>query len=119
MNSRCAPSVKMYLRASHEALTTGMPVVSRLRQPESLEQIPECLVIDLVVVLHFRRFDEGTKSSGGAIGRGLFQFCEPLLYVGSQHRANVVPCWANLWACHLSSRKAALLHGRSRIRVVC
>src|ERR1700739_3045362 len=42
----------------------------------SLEQIPQELVVDLVVKLHFLRLYEGSQKAGAAVGGGFFQLGE-------------------------------------------
>src|SRR6201987_6565107 len=49
-----------------------------------LEQVPEELVVDFVVVLHFRRFHEGAKRTRATVGGGAFQVREACFYVGAQ-----------------------------------
>jgi len=49
-----------------------------------LELVPEVLIVDLVVILHFRRFDDRTQEAGAAIGRGLLEIGEATLYIGAE-----------------------------------
>jgi hypothetical protein len=49
-----------------------------------LETVPEELVVDLVVVLDFRGFDEGAQSPGAAISGGLFEIGVACLDVGTE-----------------------------------
>src|SRR5215471_8906389 len=48
---------------------------------ERLEQIPEELIVDFVVILHFGRLYERSEEARAAIGRGLLQVAVPSLYV--------------------------------------
>ena len=50
----------------------------------ALEQIPERLVVDLVMELHFGRLDEGAQFACAAISSGLLQIGEAALHVGTQ-----------------------------------
>ena len=47
----------------------------------SLEHIPEELVVDFVVVLHFRRLHERAQQPRAAVGRGLLQVRVAALHV--------------------------------------
>jgi len=47
----------------------------------NLKQIPEELVVDLVVELDFLRFDEGSEGAGAAVGGGLLKVCVAALDV--------------------------------------
>ena len=67
-------------------LNHGIAVEQRLqkmRVRNALEQIPEELVVDLVVVLDFRWFDEGAESTRAAIGGVLFEVGVTDLYVSA------------------------------------
>ena len=63
----------------------------------SLEQVPEELVVDLVVVLHFRRLDEGAQQARAAVGRGLLQVGVAALDVVAEQLA-----WSTRLALKLS-----------------
>ena len=54
----------------------------------ALEQVPERLVIDLVVVLHLGGLDKGSQIARGAIGRGLLEIDETALHVFAQDLRN-------------------------------
>ena len=56
-----------------------------VRVNASLEIIPEGLVVDLVVVLDLRTFDEGTELAGRAVGGGLLQVGEAALHIGAEN----------------------------------
>jgi hypothetical protein len=49
-----------------------------------LEEVPEELVVDLVVVLDFGRFDEGAEGAGAAIGGSAFEIGVAALDVGAE-----------------------------------
>src|SRR6266404_7483844 len=49
-----------------------------------LEQVPEELVVNLMVVLHFRRFHECPKRARAAVRGSAFQVRETSLYIGAQ-----------------------------------
>src|ERR1035441_7300638 len=51
-----------------------------------LEHIPERLVVDLVVELHFAALDDGAQFARAAVGRGQLQFGIAALYVFAQNR---------------------------------
>src|SRR5271165_4419786 len=54
----------------------GLVLKSGSRAPAlqmGLEEVPEELVVDLVVVLDFGGFDEGAEGAGTAVGGGMFQ----------------------------------------------
>src|SRR5262245_2049712 len=59
----------------------GLPPSSEQLQ---LEQVPQELVVYLVVVLHLRRFDEGSKSPRTPIRRSTLQIGKARLHVGPQ-----------------------------------
>ena len=46
-----------------------------------LEQVPQELVVDLVVELYFRGFDEGSEGARATVGGGLFQVGVAAFYV--------------------------------------
>jgi len=46
-----------------------------------LEQIPEELVVDVVVILHLGRLHEGSEQTRTAVGGGLFQVGVTAFYV--------------------------------------
>src|SRR5690242_9447298 len=48
---------------------------------ENLELVPEELVIDLVMELHFRNFDERAQQPRAAVRRTLLEICVPALDV--------------------------------------
>lgn len=50
-------------------------------EPYCLEQIPEELVVYVVVVLHFLGLDEGSEQTRATVGRGLLQVGVASLYV--------------------------------------
>ena len=47
----------------------------------NLKQIPQELVVDLMVELDFLRFDEGSEGAGAAVGGGLLKVCVAALDV--------------------------------------
>jgi hypothetical protein len=49
-----------------------------------LEQVPQELVVDLVVVLHLGRLDEGSQRAWAAVRGGLFQIGIPSFHVFAQ-----------------------------------
>src|SRR5579863_962812 len=51
----------------------------------NLEQIPQELVVDLVVVLHLGWLDDGAQQPRAAVRRRLFQIGETLLHVRAQN----------------------------------
>src|SRR4051794_29473851 len=53
----------------------------RKRRPRGLKQVPQKLVVDIVVVLHFGRFHECAELARAAIGGGAFQIGIALLDV--------------------------------------
>src|SRR5260370_3482072 len=55
-----------------------------------LEQIPQELVVNLVMELHFGSFHERSERSWAAIGGGLFQVRVAILYVFSEKRRRPV-----------------------------
>src|SRR5260370_33015650 len=55
-----------------------------------LEQIPQELVVDLVMELHFGSFHERSEGSRAAIGGGLFQVRVAIFYVFSEKRRRPV-----------------------------
>jgi hypothetical protein len=56
----------------------------RPRAMKSLEQVPEELVVDLVVVLDFGALDEGAEIVGAAVGGSALQFRIARLYIRAQ-----------------------------------
>ena len=53
-----------------------------------LEQIPERLVVDRVVELHFGAFDDGAQFARAAVGGGLLQIGITALHVGAENLGN-------------------------------
>lgn len=62
-------------------------VTTKSLRDGKLETVPEELVVDLVVVLDFRGFDEGAQSAGAAICGGLFEIGVACLDVGTEKLA--------------------------------
>src|SRR5271166_1407054 len=50
-----------------------------------LEQVPQRLVVDLVVILHLGAFDEGSQCARAAVSGGLFQFGIAALHVSAEN----------------------------------
>ena len=56
----------------------------------SLEQIPQELVVDFVVKLHFLSLYKGPKKAGAAVGGALFQLGVSGFYVFSEQRSRPI-----------------------------
>src|SRR6516164_4416021 len=54
----------------------------------ALKQVPQELVVDVVVVLEFRRLDKCAQQPGAPVGRGLLQVAISRLYVLAQQFGN-------------------------------
>src|SRR5260370_25838190 len=65
---------------------SGNPIKSagfphRSGQSKGLKQVPQKLVVNVVVILHFRRFYERAQQARAAVGRGLLQVEVAVLHV--------------------------------------
>ena len=60
----------------------------RISCSRGLEQIPERLVVDLVVELDFGALDDGSQFARAAVGGGLLQVGVAALHVGAQDLAD-------------------------------
>src|ERR1700722_5176588 len=49
-----------------------------------LELIPQILVVDLVVILHLRRFDDRAEEPRATVGRALLEIGIPTLHIGAE-----------------------------------
>ena len=88
MNERCSENVKTRsIRAKicnsrkGRAPWRTWPSFIRLQTSCSLEQVPEELVVDFVVELHFRRLHERAQQPRAAVGRGLLQVRVAALHI--------------------------------------
>src|SRR3954471_5119115 len=69
-----------------------------VRSDLRLEQVPEGLVVDLVVELHFGSLDEGAEVASAAVGGSLLEIGETALHIGAEdfgnplRRLEVVDC---------------------------
>ena len=61
-------------------MATGVSRWDRIR----LELIPEVLIVDFVVELHFGSLHDGSKQAGATVGRGLLQIRVTALHVRSE-----------------------------------
>src|SRR6266567_1126031 len=55
-----------------------------LQHSERLEEIPEQLIVDVVVELHLRRLDDRAQQAGAAVRRSLLQIGVASLHIRSQ-----------------------------------
>src|SRR5262249_27396060 len=65
--------------------TTSRAGTKKRHAAVSLKQIPQKLVIHVVVILHLGRFHEGTQQARAAVGRGLLQVDVAGLHVRAEH----------------------------------
>src|ERR1019366_3905514 len=63
-------------------------LISAIFEAVALEHVPERLVVDLVVVLHFRGLDERSKLARRTISRGLLEIGKPALHIGAKNLAD-------------------------------
>ena len=65
----------IFIRLHTRIFIAGSISCSSLRRDcaaRRLEKVPEVLVVDVVVILHFLSFDKGSEGARATIGRGLF-----------------------------------------------